>query len=90
MPDPRNVHLSTRTIALLPVVLFVPSPRVGRRREPGVVWPEYIGVFFHLAILLLVSRSDAPTGPKAAGYGWITLDVLTGILTINEVADEIT
>ncbi len=90
MPDPRNVHLSTKTIALIPIVLFIPSLVSFAVAEPGVVWPEYTGVFFHLAILLLVSRLDAPDWAKAAGYGWITLDVLTGILTINEVAYDIT
>jgi len=58
--------------------------------EPGTVWVEFPGVFFHLAILLLISRLDAPGWAKAAGYGWIAIDVLSGILTINAVPHEST
>ncbi|GGM94486.1 hypothetical protein GCM10011609_34940 [Lentzea pudingi] len=85
--DPR---LSFRIIAILPIILFVPSLVSFAISEPGVVWPECSGVFFHLAILLLVSRLDAPNWAKAAGYSWITLDVLTGIMSINGVAHDIT
>ncbi|GAA3208059.1 hypothetical protein ACFO1B_18850 [Dactylosporangium siamense] len=85
MPEPRF-----RTLALLPIVLFIPSLVSFAVSEPGVVWPEYSGVFFHLAILFLVARMDAPQWAKAAGYSWIALDVLTGILSINDVPYEIT
>lgn len=90
MPDPRSSHLGFRTIAILPVILFIPSLVSFAVAEPGVVWPEYTGVFFHLAILLLISRMNAPDWARAAGYGWITLDVLTGVMSINGVAYEIT
>ena len=36
-----------------------------------------------LHFLLLVARLRAPEWARAAGYGWLTLDVLTGILSIN-------
>lgn len=90
MFDPRELSLSFRTIAILPIILFIPSLVSFAIAEPGVVWPEYSGIFFHLAILLLITRMDAPEWAKAAGYGWITLDVLTGILSINDVPYDIT
>ncbi|MBP2334903.1 hypothetical protein JOF41_001081 [Saccharothrix coeruleofusca] len=40
-------------------------------------------------ILFLISRMDAPMWAKAAGFGWITLDVLAGALLINEVPAEL-
>ncbi|MGX6600812.1 hypothetical protein ACWKSP_01545 [Micromonosporaceae bacterium Da 78-11] len=90
MIDPRKPYLGMRTMAILPIILFIPSLVSFAVAEPGMVWPEYTGVFFHLAILLLISRMDAPGWAKAAGYGWVALDVLTGIMSINGVAHEIT
>lgn len=85
-----NPRFGFRMIAILPILLFIPSLVSFVISEPGVVWPEYSGVFFHLAILLLISKLDAPTWAKAAGYNWIALDVLTGIMSINGVAHDIT
>ena len=90
MIDPHKPYLSMRVLAILPIVLFIPSLISFIVAEPGVVWPEYSGIFFHLSILFLISRMDAPNWAKAAGYGWIVLDVLTGILSINEVPYDIT
>jgi hypothetical protein len=80
--------LSFRTLAILPIVFFLP-PLVSFFVAPGAVWIEYPGILFHLAILFLISRMDAPQWAKAAGYGWITLEVLTGVLLINEVPEGI-
>lgn len=90
MADLRRTRLRTRTMAIVPIVLFLPTLVSFAVSEPGVVWPEYTGVFFHLAILLLVARLDAPAWAKAAGYSWVALDVLTGIMSINGVAYDIT
>ena len=78
-----------RVLALLPIVLFLPSLYSFAFSEPGVVWPEYTGVFFHLSILLLIARLDAPEWARAAGYGWIAIDVVAGILAINAVEYDI-
>ncbi|GGP67775.1 hypothetical protein [Saccharothrix coeruleofusca] len=81
-------YLGFRTIAILPLLLFLP-PLVSFFVDPGARWAEYPGVLFHLAILFLISRMDAPMWAKAAGFGWITLDVLAGALLINEVPAEL-
>lgn len=80
-------HTDLRFVALLPLVLFLPAV-VAFFVNPSVAWGEYLGVFFHLSILFLVSRLDAAPWAKAAGYGWVALDVLAGILMINEVAHD--
>lgn len=87
MLDPRRHYLSLPVVALLPLVLFFPAV-IAFFVNPEVAWGEYLGVFFHLSILFLVSRLDAAPWAKAAGYGWVTLDVLTGILMINDVPYE--
>jgi hypothetical protein len=79
---------STTVLAIVPIILFIPTLISFAVSEPGVVWPQYTGVLFHLAILLLIAGLDAPSWAKAAGYGWIILDVLTGILSINGVPPE--
>ncbi len=87
---PRPRALNFRMVALAPVVLFLPTLVAFAVSKPGVVWPEYNGVFFHLAMLLVIARLKAPEWARAAGYGWITLDVLTGILAINGLPYDLT
>lgn len=77
-------YLSLRAVALLPLVLFTPAV-IAFFVSPEVRWGEYLGVFFHLSILFLVARLDAAPWAKAAGYGWVALDVLAGILMINDI-----
>ena len=84
MLDARRHYLSLRAVALLPLVLFLPAV-IAFFVNPRVAWGEYLGIFFHLSILFLVSRLEAAPWAKAAGYGWVTLDVLAGILMINDV-----
>ena len=48
-------------------------------------WIEYFGIAFHLFMFILVAKLDAPDWAKAAGYGWLVLDVTVGILTLNNV-----
>jgi hypothetical protein len=80
--------LGFRTLALLPLILFLPVV-VSFAVAPGALWPEYIGVLFHLSVLFLISRMDAPAWGRAAGFGWITIDVLAGVLAINEVPSDL-
>ncbi|WP_434598939.1 hypothetical protein [Streptomyces sp. A5-4] len=88
MLTPTREVLSFRTLAVLPSVLFMPS-LVTFAVAPGAVAAEYTGVLFHLAIMFIVARLPAPQWAKAAGFGWLTLDVLSAIMTINEVPHEI-
>lgn len=84
MLDPRRHYASLRLVALLPLLLFLPAV-IAFFADPDVAWGEYLGVLFHLSILFLVSRLEAAPWAKAAGYGWVALDVLAGILMINAV-----
>lgn len=83
-----RVYLSLRWSAILPLVLFTPAV-VAFFVAPDVWWGEHLGIFFHLAILFLVSRLDAAQWSRAAGYAWVALDVLAGVLMINGIDDEI-
>jgi len=84
--DSRATPATLRVLALLPVVLFLPSLVSFFTVKSGTVWPEYPGVLFHLALLPLVAHLRAPSWVRSAGYGWVTIDVLAGILAINGLA----
>ncbi|MGW5640882.1 hypothetical protein ACWEWQ_40175, partial [Streptomyces sp. NPDC003832] len=88
MLSPSRELLGFRTLAILPPVLFTPS-LVSFAVAPGTVGAEYTGILFHLAILFVVARLPAPEWARAAGYGWLTLDILSAVMTINEVPHEI-
>ncbi|WP_197376102.1 hypothetical protein [Mycolicibacterium baixiangningiae] len=87
MLDPSREHVSTRTLALIPILLFLP-PVASFLTDPGARWAEYFGVFFHLSMLCLISRLPAPAWARAAGFGWVTIDVTVGVLVINGVPDD--
>ena len=80
--------VEVRLIAVVGIFLFFPVI-VSFAVAPGVVAFEYIGILFHLTLFLLVARLKAPEWAKAAGYGWLILDVATGALIINSVPYEI-
>lgn len=88
MTDPAG-SLSVRLIAAAALLFFAPVV-VSFIVAPGAAWiRNYPGIFFHLAIFLLVAKLEAPEWAKAAGYGWLILDVMTGVLTLNGVPHEI-
>ncbi|WP_078741857.1 hypothetical protein [Pseudomonas fluorescens] len=79
---------SARTCAIVAILMFAPvvaSYVWHTNRE----WLDYPGIFFHLAIFLLVPRLPAPDWARAAGYGWLVLDVTVGVMTLNHVPAEI-
>ena len=87
MVDPL-LSLSVRTVSLIALSLFAPVV-ASFRFAPGTRWPGYVGIFYHLAVFLLVFKLPAPEWARAAGYGWLLLDVAAGILRINQVQPAI-
>ena len=72
-------------IAAAALLFFAPVV-VSFAVAPGAEWGRnYPGILFHLALFLLVSRLEAPDWAKAAGYGWLVLDVTAGVMTLNGV-----
>lgn len=76
--------LSFRQIAILPILLFVPTI-LTFVLFPGTKISNVLGIFFHIAAFLVVARMPAPEWAKAAGYGWLVLDVLCGVMIVNDV-----
>ena len=83
MIDPVR-SVSVRTIAAFALVFYVPV--VIASALHGATWVRnYPGILFHLAVFLLVARLEAPEWARAAGYGWLILDVTAAVLTLNGV-----
>lgn len=80
--------LSFRATAILPMILFTPTLVLGIV-APGSKVGSSLGIVFHLSMLFIVSRMPAPDWARAAGFGWLTLDVLCGAMLINAVPYEI-
>jgi len=87
MIDPL-LSLSIRAVALIALLLWVPIV-ASFRFAPGARWAGYLGIFFHLAVFLLVFKLPAPEWARAAGYSWLLLDVAAGTLNINQVQPAI-
>ncbi len=88
MTDPIR-SLSTRSIAAAAFIFFAPVI-ISFAAVPGAAWVRnYPGILFHLALFLLVAKLEAPEWAKAAGYGWLVLDVMAAVLTLNGVPHEI-
>lgn len=73
-----------RWFSLAALILFIPIA-LSFAIKPRPWWNDYPGILFHLAMFGLVAKLDAPDWAKAAGYGWLFLDVTTGIMTLNNV-----
>ena len=87
MVDPL-LSLSIRTVSLIALWLFAPVV-ASFRFAPGTRWPGYVGIFYHLAVFLLVFKLPAPEWARAAGYGWLLLDVAAGVFRINQAQSTI-
>lgn len=79
---------SARTSAIAAMLMFAPVA-IMLIFLPRNWWADYPGILFHLAIFLLVTRLPAPEWAKAAGYGWLLLDVTVGVMSLNGVPLEI-
>lgn len=67
MVDPFR-SVGPRWFALAALVFFFPVV-VSFAVFPGAWWVDYPGIWFHLAMFMLVSKLDAPDWAKVAGYG---------------------
>jgi len=85
---PDREVLSFRTIAILPIVLFIPTLILGVAL-PGSKIGAALGMLFHLSVLFVVSRMPAPAWARAAGFAWLALDITSGAMTLNDVPYDI-
>ena len=79
---------SPRALAIAALLFFVPVV-ISFVVAPGRWWINYPGILFHLSLFLLVSKLEAPEWARAAGYGWLLLDVTSGVMTMGNVAHDI-
>ncbi|WP_437815672.1 hypothetical protein [Sorangium sp. So ce1078] len=84
MKESSAAPCSPRVAASVAFLCFAPV-LVSFAVAPGARWPEYPGLAFHLAVFALVPSLRAPEWARMAGYGWLFLDVTTGVLALNHV-----
>lgn len=80
--------VSPRALAIAAILCFV-LVVINFALAPGAFWADYPGILFHLAMFLLIAKLPAPEWARAAGYGWLVLDVMIGALTLNHVPHDI-
>ncbi|MFC8229433.1 hypothetical protein [Streptomyces sp. NPDC057287] len=80
--------LNFRTITVIPAVLFAPTLVLGLL-VPGSAVGTTLGILFHISVLFVIDRVPAPAWARAAAFGWIAIDVMVGIMTLNLVPDDI-
>jgi hypothetical protein len=78
------VSISFRSVALAAIAFWIPV-MLSFRFAPGAIWAEYPGIVYHLLMYILVAKLPSPEWARAAGYGWLTLDIMTGVLVLNRV-----
>ena len=73
-------YVSLKILGVLPAIMFIFIIILNGTKVSGA-----IGIIYHLIILGIVTRLKAPVWAKAAGFGWLTLDVCCGIMTLCNV-----
>ena len=77
-------YASLKVLGVLPAIMFVFIIIFNGTKLSGA-----IGILYHLIILGIVTRLKAPIWAKAAGFGWLTLDVCCGIMTLCNVEEAV-
>ena len=96
MEERQSVHLGVRA-AYAAAILFAISlarfffiPRLGLPANSPLVAELNGGllpVAAHLLLFPVVAALPAPPWARAAGYGWLVVDIATDIMALNGVAD---
>ena len=88
MPVDPFASVPPRAFAIAALLFFLPIV-ASQAISPGAWWTSYPSLLFHLAMFMLVAKLEAPDWAKAAGYGWLLLDITAGVLTLNHASREI-
>lgn len=75
---------SLKTLSIVSFsLLLVSSPFLLFTSGVGQYIREYLGLVWHLAMFFFISKLQVPEWGKKAGTYWIVLDVLSGLLYLN-------
>lgn len=79
------------SFVILTVLFAGVIPAAGPHPAPALLFTlAVVGVAFHVALFPVVAALPAPDWGKAAGYGWLVIDIATNVMGINGVADGTT
>ena len=92
MPVPALAAFLATGFFVALMILFGRLSAYGQSPPPQVLIlvGTVIAVAFHLLLLPVIANLAAPDWAKAAGYGWIVVDIACSIMTLNGVANSVT
>src|SRR5258706_13673453 len=64
------------------IVMFNTMPQ-------NVVLISFVGVAFHVILFPVVAALPAPGWARAAGYGWLVLDIAVNVMQLNGVDEHL-
>lgn len=82
---PEEDHLPRlETLAVISfVLLLVSTPLFSFSEGLGQYIREYMGLFWHFSMFFFISKLPTPEWGRICGRFWIVLDVLSGLLYLN-------
>jgi hypothetical protein len=81
---------SLRTVATIALVLMlIPLPLFVFKDGTGAYVREYLGILWHLSMFFLIAKLPTPPWGRLAGFAWVILDVLSGMLYIRGTSHEL-
>ena len=73
-----------KTLSAIAFALLIASmPLFAFTEGPGQYLREYLGLVWHLSMYFFISKLPTPEWGRRAGTYWIVLDVLSGLLYLN-------
>jgi hypothetical protein len=84
-------YLSALLFALRLTTFFIPAVREATALNSPVLGELncLLGITPHLLLFPVIAALPAPAWAKAAGWGWLVVDIATDIMTLNGVAASI-
>ena len=73
-----------KTLSIIAFALLIAStPLFAFTEGAGQYLREYLGLIWHLSMFFFICKLPAPEWGKRAGTYWVVLDVLSGLLYLN-------
>lgn len=84
-------YAATATFVVLAVIFAAVIPAVGPHPPFALLLLATIdAIAFHLLLFPVIAALPAPAWAKAAGYGWLVIDIASSVMTVNGIADATT
>ena len=79
LPSLHTLSIISFTLLIISTPLFIFTEGIGQYVR------EYLGLVWHLSMFFFINKLPAPEWGKKAGTYWIVLDVLSGLMYLNNL-----